>query len=60
MGWGNVISFVDDTHVGHPPLSGFQSLGGAGVKNKDIAVATLLALGTDYHIPNAAAMAAYG
>jgi hypothetical protein len=60
MGWGNVISFVDDTHVCHPPPSGFQSWGGAGKKNQDVPVATLLALGPDYPIHNAAAMATYG
>jgi hypothetical protein len=60
MGWGSVISFVDDTHVCHLPPSGFQSWGGARKKNKDIVVATLLALGPNYRIPNAAAMAAYG
>ncbi len=51
--------WVNDTHGCHPPPSGFQSPSGAGNKNKDVAVATLLALNPDYHIPNAAAMAAY-
>ncbi len=59
-GWGKVMSFVHDTHVCRPPPSGFQSWGGAGNKNNDVAVATLLALGPNYRILNAAAMDAYG
>jgi hypothetical protein len=59
-GWGNVISFVNDTHVCHPPPSGFRSRGGAGKKNEDVAIATLLALGPNYRISNATAMASYG
>jgi hypothetical protein len=59
-GWGNVTSFVDDTHVCHLPPPGFQSWGGEGKKNKDVTVATLLALGPDYCISNAAAMGTYG
>ncbi len=41
--WGNVISFVDDTHVCCPPPLEYQSWGGTGNENKDVTVATLLA-----------------